>query len=282
MTCFDFSFDLLIDAEQLLPHLDHAQLRIVDLTRTSVYRQLHLPHAVHVMPKQLVSQRDFATGLLPQQDDLQSLIEHLQLSPDHHVVAYDDEGGAWASRFLWNLHCAGFERTSLLNGGIHAWLANKYPVTTVEPKIEPTSHLYQVNLSQVENYQIDYMTLKQAVENEDIQLWDCRSFEEYTGQQRAARKGGHIPNALHYAFDRALDRENHLKLQPFVEIRQNLQHMGFDLDQPVVVYCQSHHRSGLAYLLARMLQWQVRAYDGAWSEWGNMTNSPIVMGEKPL
>lgn len=124
--------------------------------------------------------------------------------------------------------------------------------------------------------------LKQAIENKQAQVWDCRSFEEYTGEQQAARKGGHIPHALHYAFDSALDRKNHLKLQPLAKIRQNLQDIGFDLNQPVVVYCQSHHRSSLAYLVARMLKWQVKAYDGAWSEWGNMTNSPIVMGEKPL
>ncbi|MBF7695284.1 sulfurtransferase [Acinetobacter rathckeae] len=282
MTCCDLSLDSLIDAEQLLPHLDHSKLRIVDLTRASVYRQLHLPNAVHVMPKQLVAQHDFATGKLPDQAKLQALIEYLNLSPEHHVVAYDDEGGAWASRLLWNLHCAGFQRTSLLNGGIHAWLAKKYPVTTVVPEIDPVSHFYQVCLDGCQSHQIDYEILKQAVEKKQIQVWDCRSFDEYTGQQRAARKGGHIPNALHYAFDDALDRENHLKLQPLAKIRQNLQDIGFDLDQPVVVYCQSHHRSGLAYVIARVLQWQVRAYDGAWSEWGNMTNSPIVMGEKPL
>ena len=113
---------LLIEAEELAPYLGHEKLRIIDLCRRSVYEQLHIPQAVHVKPSLLVRQEEQATGLLPDQAGLEALIRHLNISPDHHVVAYDDEGGAWAGRLIWNLHCLGFENTSLLNGGIHAWL----------------------------------------------------------------------------------------------------------------------------------------------------------------
>ncbi len=47
------------------------------------------------------------------------------------MVVYDDEGGAWAGRLIWNLHCLGFENTSLMNGGIHAWLSSQdYPTSS--------------------------------------------------------------------------------------------------------------------------------------------------------
>ena len=45
----------------------------------------------------------------PDVDGLKTLIEKLNISPQHHVVVYDDEGGAWAGRLIWNLHCLGFE-----------------------------------------------------------------------------------------------------------------------------------------------------------------------------
>ena len=70
-----------------------------------------------------------ATGVLPDEAGLQALIEKLNISPNHHVVVYDDEGGAWAGRLIWNLHCLGFTRTSLINGGIHAWLGAGLPTT---------------------------------------------------------------------------------------------------------------------------------------------------------
>ena len=281
MTDVDFKLDLLIEPEQLLPYLGHELIRIVDLSRASVYEQLHIPHAMHLQPKYLLGQHEQANGVLPDADGLQVLIEKLNISPQHHVVVYDDEGGAWAGRLIWNLHCLGFARTSLINGGIHAWLGAGLPTTTEIEKFTPVSDLLTVDLDAVQQHRIEYDELLQNIEAQDIQLWDCRSHDEYTGLRLAARRGGHIPNALHFEWSTALNRENHLKLHPLERTQQRLEQLLFNLQQLVVVYCRSHHHSGLAYIVARLLNWQVRAYDGAWSEWGNRLDSPIISGESP-
>ncbi len=281
MTDIDFKLGLLIEPEQLVPYLGHELIRVVDLSRASVYEQLHIPHAIHLQPKYLVAQNEQANGVLPDNDGLSALIEKLNISPQHHVVVYDDEGGAWAGRLIWNLHCLGFTRTSLINGGIHAWLGAGLPTSAEVERFSPVQELVQVDLNAVQQYRVEYQELLAQVEQGDIQLWDCRSNEEYTGLRLAARRGGHIPNALHFEWSTALNRENHLKLYPLERTQQRLEQLGFNLQQPVVVYCQSHHRSGLAYILARLLDWQVRAYDGAWSEWGNRLDSPITTGESP-
>jgi hypothetical protein len=36
------------------PYLGHELIRVVDLSRASVYEQLHIPHAIHLQPKFLV------------------------------------------------------------------------------------------------------------------------------------------------------------------------------------------------------------------------------------
>ena len=281
MTVSTFNFALLIEAEQLLPHLGHDKLRIVDLSRSSVYDQLHIPHAIHVKPKQLLRQEEQASGLLPDVEALQALIEYLNISPEHHVVVYDDEGGAWAGRLIWNLHCLGFKNTSLLNGGIHAWLAAGYPTSSEVEKLTPVENLFEINQTDIDQYRIEYPELLDKVQNNTIQIWDCRTEDEYTGLRLAARRGGHIPNARHFEWSTALNRENHLKLHPLERTQQRLEQLGFNLNEPVVVYCQSHHRSGLAYILGRLLGWNIQAYDGAWSEWGNRLDSPIITGELP-
>ena len=281
MTHSAFDFGLLIDAEQLVPHLGNDKLRIVDLSRASVYDQLHIPHALHLKPKFLVRQDEQATGLLPDVAGLQELIRYLNISSEHHVVVYDDEGGAWAGRLIWNLHCLGFENTSLLNGGIHAWLAAGLPTTSEVEQFEPVSALVQVDQAKIQQYRIEYAELLEKVQSSQVQLWDCRTEDEYTGLRLAARRGGHIPNALHFEWSTALNRENHLRLHPLERTQQRLEQLGFNLNKPVVVYCQSHHRSGLAYILGRLLGWNIQAYDGAWSEWGNRLDSPIITGEMP-
>ena len=279
MTVPAFNFGLLIEAEELVPHLGNDKLRIVDLSRRSVYEQLHIPHAIHVQPKLLVRQEENASGLLPDEEGLEALIRYLNISSEHHVVVYDDEGGAWAGRLIWNLHCLGFKNTSLLNGGIHAWLGAGLPTSSDIEKIEPIENLFQIQFDF--SYRVEYSALLEKVNNQEIQVWDCRTEEEYTGQHLAARRGGHIPNARHFEWSTALNRQNHLKLHPLERTQQRLEQLGFDLSQPVVVYCQSHHRSGLAYILGRLLGWEIQAYDGAWSEWGNRLDSPIITGELP-
>ena len=281
MTAPLFNFGLLVNADQLLPHLGHTFLRIVDLSRSSVFEQLHIPHAIHVKPGQLVQLEETATGLLPKEADLQALVDYLKISPDHHVVVYDDEGGAWAGRLIWNLHCLGFDRVSLLNGGIHAWLGAGLVTSSKVDPIIPVAQLVAVNLAKKDQYQIEYAELLEKVQQNTIQVWDCRTEDEYTGLRLAARRGGHIPTARHFEWSTALNRENHLKLHPLERTQQRLEQLGFNLHEPVVVYCQSHHRSGLAYMLGRLLGWNIQAYDGAWSEWGNRLDSPIITGELP-
>jgi Rhodanese-related sulfurtransferase len=126
------------------------------LSRRSVYDQLHIPHALHVQPKLLVRQEEQAMGLLPDQAGLEQLISYLNISPEHHVVVYDDEGGAWAGRLIWNLHCLGFENTSLLNGGIHAWLGAGLPTSSEIEQFEPVSPLVEVSAEARAQYQTDY------------------------------------------------------------------------------------------------------------------------------
>ena len=281
MTESALNLGLLIDAEDLVPYLGHEKLRIIDLSRRSVYEQLHIPHAIHFKPNLLVRQDEQAMGLLPDQAGLEALIRHLNISPEHHVVVYDDEGGAWAGRLIWNLHCLGFERTSLLNGGIHAWLGAGLVTSSKVDPIIPVGQLVAVNLAKKDQYQIEYAELLEKVNQNTVQVWDCRTEDEYTGLRLAARRGGHIPTARHFEWSTALNRENHLKLHSLERTQQRLEQLGFNLHEPVVVYCQSHHRSGLAYMLGRLLGWNIQAYDGAWSEWGNRLDSPIITGELP-
>ena len=57
---------------------------------------------------------------------------------------------------------------------------------------------------------------------------------------------------------------------------------GIDAKRDVVAHCQTHHRSGFAYMAARLLGFpRIRAYHGSWSEWGNRMDTPVAVGDEP-
>ena len=63
----------------------------------------------------------------PLRKSLTAWFSEVGLTPDKHVISYDDEGGGWAGRLIWTLDVLGHRNYSYLNGGIHSWLAAGLP-----------------------------------------------------------------------------------------------------------------------------------------------------------
>ena len=71
---------------------------ILDLGKIDTYQAAHVPGAIHVPPSDIQLGIPPAPGLLPEQERLSLLFSRLGLTPDTHVVVYDDDGGPWAGR----------------------------------------------------------------------------------------------------------------------------------------------------------------------------------------
>ncbi len=264
---------LLIEPSDLLPQLDNPALLIIDLSRESVYQQAHVPNAIFVDFKELVSGIQPATGKLPDEEKLNHLFSKIGLSENRHVVVYDDEGGGWAGRFIWTLDCIGHKHYSYLNGGIHAWIAEQMPIQQEAAEATPSS--YQVHIDAA-HARVDKQFILDNINSDKISIWDARSPDEYDGVKVFAAKGGHIPGAHNYEWTTAMDKENSLRLRNLSEIEKELQEAGINRNRTVITHCQTHHRSGFTYLLGKILGFEdIRAYDGSWSEWGNDPDTPV-------
>lgn len=265
---------LLLEPAELAAHLNDANLLILDLGKESVYQQAHVPGAISVNGKQFVLGQLPAPGKLPAVAQLSAAFSALGLTPEKHVVVYDDEGGGWAGRLIWTLDAIGHPNYSYLNGGIHAWLAEGLPVESSPSAAKPSQ--YSASLQEGPVADLAYMLAHHG--DADHAIWDARSPEEFAGTRVLAQRGGHIPGAVNYEWTRAMDRANALRVRDLEAIRAELAALGITADKTVVTHCQTHHRSGFTYLIGRILGFpKLKAYAGSWSEWGNTPDTPIEL-----
>jgi len=263
---------VILEPKALEANLARDDIFVVDLCKSEIYAQFHVPGAVHLDYASIIAADGQAMGLLPDTDKLSQVFSELGLRPDHHVVAYDDEGGGKACRLLWTLDAIGHENFSLLNGGLHAWAGEQFQVDA--QLVEVQSSEYPVSLDGHACAETDYIL--ERLEAADTSILDCRTIEEFQGTQVRAANGGHIPGAVNLDWVLAMDQQQNLRLKPADELTQMYADIGITPDKEIIVYCHTHHRSSHTYIVLKSLGFKkLRGYPGSWSDWGNKPDMPI-------
>lgn len=270
------TFDLLLEPRQLAASLDEPKLLIVDLCSDESYSADHIPGAVHIDPRRLVAGTPPVPGKLAERTRLEQLFSQIGLTPERHVVACDEEGGGWAARLCWTLECVGHHRYTLLNGGLPAWKADGCPLSS--EAVKPTPSVYRIGA-------IDPAVIVSAEEilaslgTTGFAVWDARSHEEHVGLKSGSRRAGRIPGARNLDWLDLMDHDHERRLKSAGELAALLAQRGLTPEQNIVAHCQSHHRSALAWFVAKWLGYpHVRGYDGSWAEWGNRDDTPVETG----
>ncbi len=263
---------LVLQPQELVQHLDDENVLVIDVRILDTCVDGHISGAVSLPYPDLLRADGVVKGLLPSAKHLSALFSRIGLTPETHVVAYDDDSGTAASRLLWTLDIVGHRSFSLLNGGFAAWDDASFPITNNITPGKASSY----RVGSIGKELVEYDTVLLNTRNPNVVILDARSKAEFAGEDVRAKRGGHIPGAVNLEWIDATDPYDNFRIRNEEELRSIFLSQGVTPDKEIIVYCQTHHRSSHTYIMLKHLGYpQISAYVGSWAEWGNHPTVPI-------
>ncbi|UUZ82308.1 sulfurtransferase [Paenibacillus sp. P26] len=190
------------------------------------------------------------------------------------VVAYDDQGGAMASRFWWSLKFLGHDRVYVLDGGYTRWKEAGYPVTDEPPLEHPTQFVPKVQSDMV----VHIEQVKERMSRPGTVLIDSREDRRYEGVEEPIDPvAGHIPGAKQHFWKDSLKEDGSWKDAD----AQRRWFAGVQDAEEVIVYCGSGVTACPNVLaLSEAGVPNVKLYAGSWSDWVSYPDNPVAKGRE--
>jgi thiosulfate/3-mercaptopyruvate sulfurtransferase len=261
----------LVETDWVAAHAADADVRVVDMRRTG-FDAGHVAGAVYLAPE-AIRDANRPPTFLPTPDEFAAMMRRLGIGDRTRVIAYDERGGIYAARLWWILNYFGHPNVALMNGGWIKWAAEHRPGSTTNaperdvrctPKPQP-------------RWVATADDMKQAIGNPAVHIVDARTQAEIDGKDlRNIRRGGYIESSIPVYWEDLLDPT--LKtFKPADELTRIYQQRGILPGKEVIAYCQVGMRASVDLFALHLLGYtNLRNYYGAWEEWGNRDDLPIV------
>lgn len=176
-----------------------------------------------------------------------------------------------AARVILTLDYLGLgARTSLLDGGMPAWVAAGN--ATTREQTEKQRGRVQVHAR--DDVVVNASWLQARLKDPHVTLVDARAPEFYRGESPGlASRAGHIPGAVNIPFSSLVDEST--TLRNAAALAALFTQAGIRPGQTVVTYCHIGQQASLLYLVARTLGYEARMYDGSFTEWASVPGNPV-------
>lgn len=240
------------------------------------YEASHIPGAVYLdLEQDLSGPVDEHGGRHPLPDivDLTMALSRVGIGNDSRVIAYDDQGGAMASRLWWLLNYLGHKEAAVLDEGFAAWVKAGYSVTSEVEAVQPAKFLAVVEHSIL----MEMDELRERLEDESLTLIDSREAPRYRGEvEPLDRVAGHIPGAINLFWKDGLTEDGSWKDAE----AQAERFADLDKESEIVVYCGSGVTATPNVIALQEAGFtKVRLYAGSWSDWISYPDNPIAVGD---
>jgi thiosulfate/3-mercaptopyruvate sulfurtransferase len=271
--------DFLVTTDWLEKNLNNPKLRLIEVSvDTGVYERGHIQGAVNFKwHTDLVDpvKRDIAS-----KENFEKLLRQAGVNNDSTIVIYGDSNNWFAAWGAWVFDVYGVKNVKLLDGGRKKWEAEKRPLTPLATKVAAGNIKVSDANNALRARLIDVVAI--ANKKSDTALVDIRSPDEFTGKifapagvQETAIRAGHIPGAVNVPWGQAVAENGTFKSPE--ELKKVYAAVGIDGKKPIITYCRIGERSSHTWFaLSKILGYNVRNYDGSWTEYGNSVGNPVI------
>ena len=260
-------------------NIDNPNVRIVEVsTEPGIYERGHIKNAAKIVwHTDLVDtvNRDIASA-----KNFQKLAQKLGINQDTTVVLYGDKNNWFAAWGAWVFNIYGAKDVRILDGGRVKWEKDGRALTTAVPSFKAGNFTTRVADKSLRASLLQDV-LPVAKKRVKADLIDIRSADEYSGKifapagfQELAVRAGHIPGAINVPWGQNVNADGTFKT--VAELKKLYADKGVDGKQNIITYCRIGERSSLTwFVLSEILGYNVKNYDGSWTEYGNSVGVPI-------
>jgi len=265
----------IIKAKELLSFKNASNITLIDAragaNAQEQYEKGHLEGALFVdLNTQLASiKSDPSLGgrhPLPNPAQFAQVLTQLGITPERHVIIYDDKNGSnAAARFWWMLKSVGHNKVQVLDDGLDAAIKAGLKLSSNE-EIPHNTEAYKISKWLLPLAEIDEVA--NAVKDTNAIVIDVRDKVRYDGDKEPIDLiAGHIPGAVNIPFTSNLNADG-FYLSP-TELRDKyLEALVGKKMENVIIHCGSgvtacHTILAMAYAGIEF----PKLYVGSWSEW---------------
>ena len=269
-----------VQADWLEKNIDDPKVRIIEVsTEAGLYERGHIKNAFKI--NWYTDLVDTVKRDIVPIGKFNSLISKAGIDKDSTVVFYGDKNNWFAAWGAWIFNQYGIEDVRLLDGGRVKWEKDSRAFTTAVPTIKAgTFRATSVDRTIRANLIGDVLPVAKGIKK-NVKLVDIRSADEFSGKifapagfQELAVRAGHIPGAENVPWGLNVNSDGTFKT--VAELKKLYADKGIDGTKNIITYCRIGERSSLTwFVLSEILGYEVKNYDGSWTEYGNSVGAPI-------
>lgn len=268
-----------VQPDWLEKNLDDPKVVVIEVsTEPGIYERGHIRNAVKITwHTDLVDtvNRDVVSAA-----NFQKFVQAAGISQDTTVVLYGDKNNWFAAWGAWIFNLYGAKDVRILDGGRVKWEKDGRALTTAVTT-KAKGNFTSTRLDKTMRATLLQDIIQVAKKRVKVDLIDIRSADEYSGKifapagfQELAVRAGHIPGAINIPWGLNVNADGTFKT--VAELKKVYADKGVDGTQPIITYCRIGERSSLTwFVLSEILGYNVKNYDGSWTEYGNTVGVPI-------